>query len=55
MIDKSKADPKARPTATDTPDPASQKPDTELSDAALDKVVGGAAGDPICHVGVGLD
>jgi hypothetical protein len=42
MIDKSKADPKARPTATDTPDPAGPKPDTELSDAALDKVVGGS-------------
>ena len=40
---KSKTDPKARSTATDTPAPAGQKPDTQLSDAALDKVVGGAS------------
>jgi hypothetical protein len=43
MTDKSNADPKARPTAIDRPAPASQKPDAHLSDAALDKVVGGAA------------
>jgi hypothetical protein len=43
MNDKSQTDPKARPTATDAPTPAGQKDDTQLSDAALDKVVGGAA------------
>jgi hypothetical protein len=42
MTDKSKADRKARPSATDAPAPAGQKDDTQLSDAALDKVVGGA-------------
>jgi hypothetical protein len=43
MIDESKTEPKARPTATDRPAPASKQDDTELSDVALDKVVGGAA------------
>ena len=37
----SETDPKARPTAPDRPAPAGQNPDTQLSDAALNKVVGG--------------
>ena len=38
----SETDPEARPTAPDTPPQAGQKQDTQLSDAALDKVAGGA-------------
>ena len=43
MTEKSKTDPKARSITPDTLTRAGDKDDTQLSDAALDKVVGGDA------------